>query len=89
MLSIVQSMASTDKQQNRMFLKIALAMGATIGVSNLAFIYNTFIDFLPILTIIGNTCLFIQQCVIMSLFMCSKKMSQLCKAKIVPAETSS
>ena len=89
MLKMVRNMvANTNQQQNRMFFKIAVAMGATIGISELIFTYNRFVSQITIVGIVGVLSLFIQQCVILILIMCSKKVSRLCKERFCTTETS-
>ena len=79
MLKMVHSMvAKTDQQQNRLFFKIAVTMGATIGISEFIFIYNGFAGQIP--GIIGTLALLVQQCVIVIL-MCSRNISQICKER--------
>ena len=70
-------------QYNRELFRIAIAMGATIGVSYFIWVLLAF-DPNPqhadIIGISGGVLLLIQQGVIMASFMCTKKMSDLCKA---------
>ena len=70
-----------DMEQNQLLFKIALTMGATIGISRFALLLDKVIDTDFILVSAGLISLLVQQCAIMFLFMCSKKMSQLCKEK--------
>ena len=67
---------------NRELLKIAIAMGATIGLSFFIWVSSIFFhsDYLVIIGISGAVFLFIQQVMIMSIFLCTKKMFGLCKA---------
>ena len=68
-------------QYNQELLKIAIAMGATIGLS--FFVYAILIfgpEYSNIIGISGTALLFIQQVLIMSIFTYTKKMSTLCKA---------
>ena len=60
-------------------------MGATVGISNL--IFTIFADYY-ILAQIGATSFLIQQCVIVFLLMCSKKMLQLCKERFSTTKVS-
>ena len=81
MLKMVHSMiVNTDQQQNRMFLKIAITMGVTIGISEFIFIFNRFVS-ISIVGIIGALALLIQQCAIVVLIMCSRNVPQLCKER--------
>ena len=70
-------------QYNRELFRIAIAMGATISLSHfiwtlLAFDPNP--QYSVIVIISGAVLLLIQQGVIMASFMCTEKMSDLCKA---------
>ena len=68
-------------QYNRELLKIAIAMGATIGLSFFIWILLIFnSDYSTIIGVSGTVFLFIQQVMIMSIFLCTKKMFGLCKA---------
>ena len=72
---------NTNVEYNRELVKIAIAMGATIGLS--FFVYSFVIfdpEYAHIIGISGTVLLFIQQVLIMSIFLCTKKMSTLCKA---------
>ena len=72
---------TANVQYNRELLKIAIAMGATIGLSFFIYIFQIFdSDYSDIISISGTVLLFIQQVLIMSVFLCTKKMSGLCKA---------
>ena len=88
MLRMVRSMANTDTQQNQLFLKIAITMGATVGISHIIFATSWYLDSEIPLRRISGFFFIIQQCVIMSFYMCTKKMSQLCKKKFCTTETS-
>ena len=73
------------EQLNRQYTKhlfiIAIAMGAKIGLTEFIWISTTILGLnnSPIPSIVGAIFLLIQQCVIMITFMCTPKMSQLCK----------
>ena len=87
-LRMVHSLAmGTDTQQNQLFLKIAITMGATLGISQIFFTASWFFDN-EIALRIGGFFFIIQQCVIMSFYMCTKKMSRLCKDKFCTTEKS-
>ena len=87
MLTIVHHMPSTnDKQRNRLYLRIAIMMGASIGISRLSFSSSWYFDSTSVLHI-SRFFYLIQQCVILLFFMCSKKMSQLCKERFCTTET--
>ena len=81
MFKIVRHMPNTDTQQNRLLLKIAIMMGANLGISQISLASSWYFDSEMFLNLAGFFFL-IQQIVIMFLFMCSKKMLQLWKAKI-------
>ena len=90
MLKMVHDMvANGNQQQNRLFLKIAITMGVTIGIANFIFMYNRFISQTAILGMVGILSLFTQQCVIVILILCSKNVSRLCKERFCTAGTSS
>ena len=81
-LKMIRSLAShTDKEQNRLFFRIAMIMGATIGISKFLFIFKTFIIPMPVIGAIGFISLLIQQCVIVVVYMCSRHMQRLCKIR--------
>ena len=66
---------------NKDLFRIAIAMGATIGLSYFVFIFLIFdSEYINIAVgISGALCLLIQQCVIMKSFMCTEQMSGRCK----------
>ena len=72
MLKMVRDMANTNQQQNWLFFKIAITMGATIGISEIVFTLSTH-SANNFLRTIGIACFLIQQCVIVVLIMSSKK----------------
>ena len=72
---------SINVEYNRELLKIAIAMGATISFS--FFVYGVLIfdsESAVIIGFSGSILLLIEQVLIMSIFLCTKKMSTLCKA---------
>ena len=69
---------SVNVQYNRELLKIAIAMGATISLSFFAYAFLIF-DSGFIIGFSGSVLLFIEQVLIMSIFLCTKKMSTLYK----------
>ena len=89
MIKVVRDMANVDRQHNQLFFKVALTMAANIGVTQVFIVMNRIIDIKQILRIVSVVSFLIQQCVIMILCMCTKKMSQLCKEKFFTTETSS
>ena len=71
----------TSTLHNRNLFRIAIVMGATIGLSQFVFIFLVF-DSEIVDAIIGSSgalLLAIQQCVIMMSFLSSEKISGLCK----------
>ena len=71
---------SISGQYSHKLSNVAIGMGATIGLSETiwlaSYIYN---DYYEAISAMGGLFLFIQQCVITMSFMCTDKMSQLCK----------
>ena len=87
MLTIVNHMPSTnDTRRNRLYLRIVVMMGASIGISRLSFSSSWYFDNTNVLHV-ARFFYLIQQCVILLLFVCSKKMSQLCKERFCATET--
>ena len=85
----VKKMASKkDTQLNKFFFKIALTMAATLGISEILFALSWNFDNQLGIRIAGLF-YFIQQFVIMSLYMCSKKMRRLWKQKLCNTEITS
>jgi len=70
---------TSNLQYDRMFFKIAIAMGATIGLSTFVWMLARFVQYLDILIIIGCILDLIQQCVIMTSFLCTKKFPSFAK----------
>ena len=66
-------------EYNLAFFRIAIGMGATIGLSYFVWILPIDQKYSHITAISGAVLLFIQQCVIMSSYLCTKKMSELWK----------
>ena len=85
MIVIVHNMPNTDTQQNRLFLKIAIMMGASLGISQIAYPFSLILDNELFLYMAANF-LLVQQCAIFLLLMCSNKVSQLCKERFCTAE---
>ena len=75
--------AQISLQYNRLLFEIAIAMGATVGLSYFIFILRIFApEYSDIIAISDTILLLIQQAVIMVSFMCTKKMSALCKPQL-------
>ena len=80
-LKMVRSLAvNSDRKNNQLYFKIAIIMGATIGISQFITVFSWYFERTDILSIAGLSFI-VQQCLIMSLYMCSEKMLQLCKQK--------
>ena len=89
LLKMIRNMRSTDGQQNPLYLKVAIGMGATIGISKFLYIIDVLIiGHSDLLLLLATFCLLTQQTLIMTLIMCSKKMPRLCKEKFCTSETS-
>ena len=86
MLTLVPDMANTATRHDRLFLKIAITMGATLGISQVLLASSWYFDTEITLRIAGFF-FFIQQCVFMSFYMCTKRMSRLCKKKFRTTQT--
>ena len=75
--------ANISLQYNQVLFRIAIAMGATVGLSYFIFILRIFnSEYADIIAFSGTILLLIQQAVIMVSFMCTKKMFALCKAQL-------
>ena len=73
--------APNSAQYNQKFFRIAIAMGATVGLSH--FIWMLAVidpDYTFFVSTSGSILLLIQQVAIMSSFMCTTRISELCKA---------
>ena len=84
----------TTTRYNQELFKIAIAMGATLGLSYFIFIFlvfdSAFLD--AVVGISGAFLLTIQRCIIMTFFLCTKKMSRLWKRffsrnQVTPSDT--
>ena len=76
----------TSIRISKQLLRIAVAMGAAVGIARL--IWVTTAIFAPSLayisTTIGVLAQLLQQCVVMASFMCTRKMSRLCRERFCP-----
>ena len=89
MLKMVRTLAvNADRQQNRLFCKLAITMAATIGISPFFYIYARFSSTHAV-RIVGGLSVLIQRCVILFLFTTSKKVLQLCKKRFCTPGVSS
>ena len=81
-LKMIRSLAShSNKEQKKLFFRIAVMMGATIGISKFFFILNALVTSMQVVGVIGALSLLVQQCAIMVLYMCSRHMRKLCKIR--------
>ena len=78
--NVIIGSAEISKRYNKDLFKLAIAMGATIGLSYFIFIFLVFdSEYIDIAVgISGALFLVIQQCMIMKSFMCTEKMSGRC-----------
>ena len=83
------AVANTNRKSNKLFLKIAITMGVTIGISKFIFIYNRAVSQTVTVGTVGALTLLVQQCVIVVLLMCSKKVLRLCKERFCTTGASS
>ena len=86
-LKSVRKMANNNTQQNKLFFKIAITMAATLGISQMLLPLAWYFQSRIGIRIVGLL-YFIQHCVIMLLYMCTKKMRRLWKKKLCNTETS-
>ena len=76
--------AQVSLQYNQVLFRIAVAMGATIGLSYFLFILRIIdSEYSDIIAISGTVLLFIQQAVIMVSFMHTRKVLALCKTQLL------
>ena len=87
-LKFIRSIATSNKQKDRLYLKLGVAMAATMGVSKFFYVLDAFIEHSDWLLLIGTLFLLLQQALIMILLTCSKKMARLCKERFCTTETS-
>ena len=80
-LKTVRKMANNDRKHNNFYFKIDLTMGATIRISQMLLPISWYFQTQIGIQIVGLL-FFTQQCLIMSLHMCSKKMHRLWKQKL-------
>ena len=88
MLKMLRHVERTGTDMNPLFFKIATMMGASLGISQILLASSWYFDNEIFIYMVGLL-FFIQQCVIASFFMFSKKVSLLCKERFCTAETSS
>ena len=73
---------------SKLLFRIAVAMGAFVGIARIIFTATAI--FAPnhsdVIANIGLFALLLQQCVVMGCFMCTRKMSRLCRERFYPQE---
>ena len=87
-VKFVRKLATSNRQKDQHYFKLAIAMAATIGLSKFLLALNGFIEYSNFLILVALFFLLIQQAVIMILIMCSKKMARLCKERFCTTEAS-
>ena len=88
MLEMFRHLENTGADMDPLFFKMAIMMGASLGISKILLASSWYFDNELFLNMVG-VLFFIQQCVIASFFMCSKKVSQLYKERFCTTVTSS
>ena len=68
---------------SKQLVRITIAMGATVGIARIAWFAGSV--FSPIFLSIAGVALIFQQFVVMITFMCTQKMSRLCRERFCPA----
>ena len=86
-LKFVHSIATSNRQKDQLYFKLAVAMAATIGISKFLSVVNYITGQSVLLYFIGTFVLLVQQALIMILLTCSKKMAQLCKERFCTTQT--
>ena len=91
-----RSTVSNDSNVNqtpvsKQLLKIAVAMGAFVGIAHILWVTTSIVapNYAYVTTAIGVLALMLQQCVVMVCFMCTQKMSRLCRQRFYQRETTS
>ena len=85
---LIRSMATSNKQKDQFYFKLAVAMAATVGVSKFLYLINGLIGYSYLLVFISLFSLLAQQALILVLITCSRKMANLCKERFCTTETS-
>ena len=75
-------------QVSKQLFRIAVAMGAFVGIARIIWIAISIIapNYALVTTTIGLLALLLQQCVVMVSFMCTQKMSRLWREYLCPQE---
>ena len=76
---------NVSSKVSKQLIRIAIAMGATIGIARIAWFIGS-ITSIQIITTIAGIALIFQQCVVMASFMCTQKMSRLCREHFCPSQ---
>ena len=73
---------------SKQLFRIAVAMGAFVGIARIIWIATSIIapNYALVTTTIGLLALLLQQCVVMVSFMCTQKMSRLWRERLCPQE---
>ena len=80
----VKHTLEVSSENSHKLSKVAIAMGATIGPSQLIWLAAALnAEYTNTANIVGSVSYFIQQCVIMSALMCTNKMSLLCRDRFL------
>ena len=87
-VKFVRKLATSNRQKDQHYFKLAVVMAATIGLSKFLLALNGFIEYSNFLILVSLFFLLIQQAVIMILMMRSKKTARLCKERFCTTETS-
>ena len=76
---------------SKQLLKIAVAMIAFVGIAQFIWVTTSIVapHYTYITTVISLLALLLQQCVVMASFMCTRKMSRLCRERFYQRETTS
>ena len=78
----------TRVQVSKLLFRIAVAMGAFVGIARIIFVTTAIFapSYTDVTTHIGLFALLLQHCVVMGCFMCTRKMSRLCRERFCPQE---
>ena len=73
---------------SKLLFRIAVAMGAVVGIARIIWVATAILapNYAYITTAIGLIAYLFQQCVVMFSFMCTQKMSRLCRERFYPQE---
>jgi len=72
----------SDKQLHRELTRISITIGASVGISQVVWVLATIAGYMSFAIIFGLLSFIVQQFVMMAIFMCDKKVVELCKKKI-------